>query len=229
MGDPSQQVRYLYIDGSPTACRYFQVSTDTCRYLQIYLIRQLPTYFRHVVQATYIHSALLISPPSESTVRSWTVSASFPFFKQWHLSLNTWIISPSGISPGILLHACRTVEARVDLSDSPCRSLLTVSPPCENLRSTSHEDAKEQCHQSITKSVLLAWMAYQEQIENQWPYAWVSLTLRLHATIPRGWDLLWRWSVCSNILQVHRWLCQCQSCPMYRTNHREKDPDIGFR
>ena len=135
-GDPSQQVRYPYIAG------HLQL-TGTCRYyLQINRIQF--AYFEQIVQVIYIYSSpLLISPSSELTTVT-SLSVSFPPFKRWHLSLKTWIISPSGISPGILLHACRTVEVHVDWSDSTCQSLLTVSPPQENPRSTSHEEAMQQ-------------------------------------------------------------------------------------
>ena len=56
------------------------------------------------------------------------------------------------MSSGISLQAWRTVAARVDSSESPCRSLLTVNPPREKPRSTSHEDAR---YKSVKK--LIEW------------------------------------------------------------------------
>ena len=51
-----------------------------------------------------------------------------------------------GIAPSKLDQDPKTVAARADLSDSECRSLEIVKPPCENARSTSVEVAnKENC------------------------------------------------------------------------------------
>ena len=118
-------------------CKYLQVSAVTCRYNLWY--RWLATIVHFNIPTS--HSSSLISPSSESTTVT-SLSFSSLAFKRRHLSLKTWMISFSGMSPGILLHALRTVDARVDSSDSLCRSLLTVSPPREKPRSTSHEDAK---------------------------------------------------------------------------------------
>lgn len=159
-------------------CRYPQVPTD--------ITYDTSGYIRWISHLS--HSSSLISPSSDTTTVT-SLSFSFPVFERRHLSLKTWMISPSGMSPGILLHPWRTVDARVESSDSLCRSLLTVSPPREKPRSTSHEDAR--C--TLVKKVIeMRITAYQEQTRSQLPYKREGLIHQSHTTMSRGRGLWWR-------------------------------------
>lgn len=92
---------------------------------------------------------------SESTVATSSGKFSVEFFDfliRRDLSLKVWMMSASGIRPGILLQEFKSVAARVDSSDRLCRRLLTVRPPCEKARSTSQEDANKRWVQATSRS-----------------------------------------------------------------------------
>jgi hypothetical protein len=139
-------------------------------------------------------------------------------------------MSFSGMRPGISLHAWRTVDARVDFSESPCRSLLTVSPPREKPRSTSQEDAIcESVRKSYNCQYWVIQIAYREPTRSRWPSEQEGLTRLSHTTTSMVRVPWWIWLVCSNIPRVHLSLYRYQSHPIHQTNRRASGPESFFR
>ena len=117
-------------------------------------------------------------------------------------SLNIDTSSLWGIKPGKVHHDPRTVAAWVDSSERECRILDTVSPPCENARSTSVEVANNLSDLIVSQYRVVA--AYLELTKSRGPCKQVDVQLLPMPTTKKWGPCSSQPGCCSSIPPVCR-------------------------